>query len=357
MRKSTIMLLFVAAVFSQSKSKSYAQGMAVNASGAAANNSAMLDVSSTSQGVLVPRMLSGQRLGISSPATGLLVYQTDAPSGFYYYDGSDWVSLSTGTPSGAAGGDLTGTYPNPSIATGSISNAKLANSSVTVNGSTVALGSSTTISAMPSGTAGGNLGGTYPNPSIASLPVISGANLTNLNASNLSSGTVPTARLGSGSASSSTYLRGDGSWATPTGGGGGSTIDLVATNTATQAIGASSVINLSFNNVITAVSLGGSFNGTTYTVGTSGNYIITVSAATDASTQLHLVIEVNGSEIAYGGSSNASALAANRARSGVSAVVALTAGNTVKMTLRNTSPSTPTTITTDGTTRLTIAKL
>ena len=37
----------------------------------------------------------------------------------------------------------------------------------------------------------------------------SGANLTALNASNISSGTVPTARLGSGTASSSKFLRGD----------------------------------------------------------------------------------------------------------------------------------------------------
>lgn len=44
----------------------------------------------------------------------------------------------------------------------------------------------------------------------------SGASLTSLNASNLSSGTVGTARLGSGTANSSTFLRGDGSWAAPT---------------------------------------------------------------------------------------------------------------------------------------------
>tara|TARA_Y100001973_G_scaffold105597_1_gene179411 strand:+ start:19322 stop:23740 length:4419 start_codon:yes stop_codon:yes gene_type:complete len=44
----------------------------------------------------------------------------------------------------------------------------------------------------------------------------SAINFTAGNASNLSSGTVPTARLGSGSASASTFLRGDGSWGVPT---------------------------------------------------------------------------------------------------------------------------------------------
>lgn len=42
----------------------------------------------------------------------------------------------------------------------------------------------------------------------------SGASLTNLNASNLSTGTVGTARLASGTANSTTYLRGDQTWAT-----------------------------------------------------------------------------------------------------------------------------------------------
>ena len=49
-----------------------------------------------------------------------------------------------------------------------------------------------------------------------------GTALTSLNANNISIGTVSTARLGSGAASASTYLRGDGSWATPSGGSGGS---------------------------------------------------------------------------------------------------------------------------------------
>jgi hypothetical protein len=56
--------------------------------------------------------------------------------------------------------------------------------------------------------------GTVPDARFpATLPAISGVNLTNLDASDLASGTVPTARLGSGTASVETFLRGDQSWA------------------------------------------------------------------------------------------------------------------------------------------------
>ena len=46
---------------------------------------------------------------------------------------------------------------------------------------------------------------------------IIGSNITNLNASNIASGTVPTARLGSGTANSSTFLAGDSTFKTVTG--------------------------------------------------------------------------------------------------------------------------------------------
>ena len=58
--------------------------------------SAMLDVSSTAKGFLTPRMLKSQRDLIASPATGLLIYQTDNTSGFYFYNGTGWVQLAGG---------------------------------------------------------------------------------------------------------------------------------------------------------------------------------------------------------------------------------------------------------------------
>ena len=58
------------------------------------NASALLELSSTTKGILIPRMTASQRNAISSPTTGLLIFQTDASTGFYYYSGSSWVSVS-----------------------------------------------------------------------------------------------------------------------------------------------------------------------------------------------------------------------------------------------------------------------
>jgi len=56
--------------------------------------SSILDVRSTDKGMLIPRVTTDQRMAIVSPANGLLVYDTDKNS-FYYYDATrvGWVGV------------------------------------------------------------------------------------------------------------------------------------------------------------------------------------------------------------------------------------------------------------------------
>jgi len=77
----TMRLLLLIVAITGSMAVSAQVGIGVNH--ANVDPSAQLEVSSTSKGFLVPRMTSSQRTGISNPASGLLVYQTDAPIGFY----------------------------------------------------------------------------------------------------------------------------------------------------------------------------------------------------------------------------------------------------------------------------------
>ena len=97
-------LLVFALIFLFITNCAHAQGMAINTTGAVANSSAILDTSSTTQGVLVPRMTAIQKNAISSPAKGLMIFQTDSTLGFYYYTGSMWSAVAgTSLPSGSNG--------------------------------------------------------------------------------------------------------------------------------------------------------------------------------------------------------------------------------------------------------------
>ncbi len=68
--------------------------VAINSDGTAPDASAMLDIKSTTGGLLIPRMTAADRDNIASPATGLTVYVTDDNS-FYNFDGTNWINLST----------------------------------------------------------------------------------------------------------------------------------------------------------------------------------------------------------------------------------------------------------------------
>jgi hypothetical protein len=71
------------------------------------NNSSILDLTSTTRGFLAPRMTGAERIAIATPAQGLLVYQTDAPSGFYFYNGAVWVQFALGSFWSLAGNTTT----------------------------------------------------------------------------------------------------------------------------------------------------------------------------------------------------------------------------------------------------------
>lgn len=72
-----------------------AQNVGINASGSNPDASAMLDVVSTTKGMLIPRMTTAQRNAIVSPATGLLVFDSSVGS-FWFYNGSAWSELIAG---------------------------------------------------------------------------------------------------------------------------------------------------------------------------------------------------------------------------------------------------------------------
>ena len=61
------------------------------------DQSAILDLSSTNKGLLLPRMSIKERSSIQNPASGLMVYQTDALPGIYVFNGTAWNPLSTST--------------------------------------------------------------------------------------------------------------------------------------------------------------------------------------------------------------------------------------------------------------------
>lgn len=96
--------------------------VAFNTTGASPGNSAMLDVTSTTKGLLVPRMTTTERTAITSPATGLLVYDNDQ-SLFYYYNGTAWAAITAtitawsinGNSSTVSGTDFLGTTDNQAL--------------------------------------------------------------------------------------------------------------------------------------------------------------------------------------------------------------------------------------------------
>jgi uncharacterized protein (TIGR02145 family) len=64
----------------------------INTDGSQPHNSAILDIKSTSKGLLFPRMTTGQIKNIWKPAAGLVVFNSDS-SDFYGFNGLVWRAL------------------------------------------------------------------------------------------------------------------------------------------------------------------------------------------------------------------------------------------------------------------------
>jgi uncharacterized protein (TIGR02145 family) len=73
--------------------KLFSQNVGINSTGTAPDASAGLDIDFNNKGLLIPRMTEAERDAIITPATGLMIYQTDETEGFYFYNGTIWDAV------------------------------------------------------------------------------------------------------------------------------------------------------------------------------------------------------------------------------------------------------------------------
>ena len=214
------------------------------------------------------------------------------------YNGTSGTSIQTSTASISDGGLITATSFSGSGASLTALNATQLTSGTVPDArfpATLPALSGENLTAMNAS----NLGsGTVPDARFPiTLPAISGTNLTALNATNLSSGTVPVARLGaSGTRDATTYLRGDNTWATVSGGavtdsfvtiavaGQSSVVADSATDTLTLAAGTGITITTDASTDTITITNSGSSQNTFSTVAVTGQSNVVADTATDTLT-------------------------------------------------------------------------
>ena len=87
MKKNHLLLIVFMTMILFFNNLLYGQGMAINTTGNEPDSSAMLDIGSTTKGLLTPRMTTSQRTAINLPAKGLLVFDITL-NAFYFNSGT-----------------------------------------------------------------------------------------------------------------------------------------------------------------------------------------------------------------------------------------------------------------------------
>ena len=103
MKKQQLLLLTIIMIISFSLTAQ----ISVTTDGSSADGSSILDVKSTSKGFLPPRMTKTQRNAISSPAEGLLIYNTEGHR-WEVFDGTYWAYMDVSSCAPDAPGTITG---------------------------------------------------------------------------------------------------------------------------------------------------------------------------------------------------------------------------------------------------------
>lgn len=151
---TTLLILFSITV--------YSQGVGISNNGATPDNSAMLDVSSTEKGFLMPRMTTAEIEAITTPATGLLLYNTDFNK-VWGYNGSEWRELGgSSCPVPAQPGSISGNSTVVENATGEAYSIAAVPDATAYTwavpaGATIATGQGTTNITVDFGTTSGNI--------------------------------------------------------------------------------------------------------------------------------------------------------------------------------------------------------
>jgi hypothetical protein len=129
MKMRTAVILYLFTFFT---TKSFAQTVVVtdNSAYVTGQASSVLDVYSVSKGFLAPRMTTAQRIAISSPAEGLLVYQIDGVKGFNFYTNGAWTSLAASGASWSLTGNAGTNYPTNFLGTTDLKSLRFQTNSV-----------------------------------------------------------------------------------------------------------------------------------------------------------------------------------------------------------------------------------